>query len=76
MKPGDIAIFDDGEKYDLVRIMAESSLGIYYHVSMLTGSSAGYWRTVHESKIYVYSDELIQTLTAKYGYEKKLSNQF
>lgn len=73
-KAGDPVIWDSNFGYDVGYFVSESNMYYHYRVTLVSGVSPGNDVTVNVNQVHPYSEEMIKTLTQKYGYRKQLAD--
>ena len=68
-------IWDSGVCYDIGYFIGEGFDENTYEIDKRTGQLTGELY-VQKNEVFKYSNELIEKLTAKYGYEKRFSEIF
>ena len=71
----DKIVWNSGFGYEIGFFLGDGWVYNTYLIEIMTGISTGEY-CYSKEEIYKYSDELIDELTKKYGYEKRFSNVF
>lgn len=75
-KEGDRIIYDSGYDYEIGYYVKENE---YNNFGGHIVDISSIWQSrmnIHHSQLFEYSDDLINKLTEKYGYEKRFSEVF